>query len=1396
MIKNFLILFPAFLILECAIIPALAIPRLAVIAETEDARPASDILTAQLSKSKDYAVLERDEIAKIFREQQIALEGLTEQSDLSRLTGADGLILLRPMEKGSQRLLLARIVAVHPGVVLDTLFCPLPCTDYDAWASLISTRVKQLLPKFEVLARDAIAVSILNIRAEYETETTKSLERNLNKLLFTRLVQEPRVFVLERQSLDKLVREKSFSLKSEDKFWTASYILDGSFSEVHTNNITLNVNLLAPDGTRITNIVNTEASSSVDSIVDRTAIRIFKTLQIAPSSVLWSPKDEAQRYYQEALWANRWKLYPESIYAIESSWALGNQTEEVAFQRLQCYLQALPPQDDAPFIIKRLLEHCLDYRRVFPQKSLKTVAYVDRGGLRWSASSEEEVNKAHYYKEVINAASALLQKENQNLAWGLKYHDVLSDIRSLILNLCMAIDRQAEKEEIASPINDFLISLGGCWYENPRDYVAALYRSLDGRNDSKAALFVAISGQARWPDKVLQTFDQYGPEFNRELCHSSNSVNRLIGHYCALKWITTNRVALTGSMDHLMDDLWENRDVILSPYSRFDLMLICMNQGHGPDSDFNVNYHYYLDTFRLWKEKALILSADTRTQYDDKILAFHRKFLLAAINSRQIPFGWFRPVFEDHLNMSIEEGQSFYNTYLSNPTNVPDDIRNAFYVVYISRKVPIEIHERSATNSFRIKMHHFGLTANLANRLIEERDLPTTQPPPPAQSIITSPYQSLVVTQYYSLPGKVHSISYANGKIWVTLGQNWATSPDRLVVLGENSFTSTVVHAIARPDIQWVGSNLFLDTGSEITCLTLGNQTKQRWPKPNGDNDFCFYVYKNDLFFFRNGLIFHTDLKTGVSRVIASSRRNPCQTLLDGSEFTVERFFGSSDHPLALIGGGPQGSGVYAFDVATTNWWLADKSIGGGYLIGKEYEDGILYFQANLDGSGIEFWSSKVRNKQLLLGSNYESYKSKWAIPPRMDFSIGHNNSLDCPGKIAEYDGNNLYYLNRPKYDNYQILLWFFKKGHDTGVPVQLVFQTNNVMPGAEAIPIPTVGAVYERDMPTMAVLPFKVKHTTSYIFTGYSKGLIMSMKGSTGFWFIPMEDILAHMTPKPVLLQQQANLHNASFVPFESVALFSNEQVTTSADNCGPIPGQTYAVNLGAGVKLEMVWVPPGEFMMGSPLSEAERYAGETQHKVIIAKGFWMGKYEVTQEQWRRVMEKKPSQSIGASWPVYMVTWHDCQKFVGKLNSLISDQNSANRSFRFGLPTEAEWEYACRAGTTNRFYTGDTDSDLDRAGWYWGNSKNVAHPVGQKQPNAWGLYDMHGNVCEWCEDWYAEYETVAVKDPKGMNSGDARIDRGGFYNSPPEGCRSAMRLGHDPGSQVSGAGFRVVLRP
>ena len=231
-----------------------------------------------------------------------------------------------------------------------------------------------------------------------------------------------------------------------------------------------------------------------------------------------------------------------------------------------------------------------------------------------------------------------------------------------------------------------------------------------------------------------------------------------------------------------------------------------------------------------------------------------------------------------------------------------------------------------------------------------------------------------------------------------------------------------------------------------------------------------------------------------------------------------------------------------------------------------------------------------------------------------------------------------------------------------------------------------------------------------------------------------------------------------------------------------------TKTVELGGGVSLELVGIPPGEFVMGSPSSEAHRYDNEgPQHRVQITQGFWMGKYEVTQAQWQSVMGNNPRWFTGdGKLPVEQVSWDDCQEFVKKLSQRVGGT--------FRLPTEAEWEYACRAGSSTAYCFGDDESRLGDYAWYDENSGNETHPVGQKKPNAWGLYDMHGNVYEWCGDWFGDYPSGAVTDPTGPSSGSRRVVRGGGWNGGPWICRSADRIRSSPVYRYDLHGFRVAL--
>jgi len=221
----------------------------------------------------------------------------------------------------------------------------------------------------------------------------------------------------------------------------------------------------------------------------------------------------------------------------------------------------------------------------------------------------------------------------------------------------------------------------------------------------------------------------------------------------------------------------------------------------------------------------------------------------------------------------------------------------------------------------------------------------------------------------------------------------------------------------------------------------------------------------------------------------------------------------------------------------------------------------------------------------------------------------------------------------------------------------------------------------------------------------------------------------------------------------------------------------------------IDFVWVAEGCFQMGSPDSEAERDSNEGPVHEVCLDGFWMGKYEVTQAQWEKVIGNNPSRFKGDTNPVEQVSWDDIQKFLQTLNT-----KAGKETYR--LPTEAEWEYAAQAGTKTTYSFGDDGGKLGDYAWYVSNSGGTTHPVGQLKPNALGLYDMHGNVWEWCQDWYDSgyYSKSPKENPQGPSSGDRRVSRAGSWYNDPNYCRSAHRTRGSPDFRAYAIGFRVVV--
>jgi formylglycine-generating enzyme required for sulfatase activity len=284
-------------------------------------------------------------------------------------------------------------------------------------------------------------------------------------------------------------------------------------------------------------------------------------------------------------------------------------------------------------------------------------------------------------------------------------------------------------------------------------------------------------------------------------------------------------------------------------------------------------------------------------------------------------------------------------------------------------------------------------------------------------------------------------------------------------------------------------------------------------------------------------------------------------------------------------------------------------------------------------------------------------------------------------------------------------------------------------------------------------------------------------------------EPVSATLKPSAysIILKKEGYTDAAETVHIEAggaktISIVMEKPTTSPAEDARTFTSPTFGATFAL--------IPSGTFMMGSPKDDRVLSYGESpQHQVTISRSFYMQMTEVTQGQWQKVMGNSPSNfnNCGKDCPVEQVSWDDVQEFIRKLNNMEGTD-------KYRLPTEAQWEYAARAGTTTRFHSGDNDDDLLRAGWYNGNSGLKTHPVGQKTPNAWGLYDMHGNVWEWVQDWKGDYPAGNVTDPAGPLSGSTRVYRGGSWFSGAEFCRSAFRHTGAPSLRRDGSlGFRLL---
>ena len=320
-------------------------------------------------------------------------------------------------------------------------------------------------------------------------------------------------------------------------------------------------------------------------------------------------------------------------------------------------------------------------------------------------------------------------------------------------------------------------------------------------------------------------------------------------------------------------------------------------------------------------------------------------------------------------------------------------------------------------------------------------------------------------------------------------------------------------------------------------------------------------------------------------------------------------------------------------------------------------------------------------------------------------------------------------------------------------------------------------------------------------IFSGQSMNLTSQAQGKylTYQWQRNGQPIAGATGPSFSISDVNGSLHDGNY----SVVVSNDFGSVTSAITPLQVDG-TPSAHTVASISMEMIFCPPGTFTMGSPTSESGRGTDETQHQVTLTNGFYLGKYEVTQAQYQTVMNGNPeglsadpSNFKGSNRPVERASWEDAQVFLTRLNSIEQSAGRLPNGWKYVLPTEAEWEYACRAGTTTAYSWGN-DINSSRANYNWdgggndGNDSKQTVEIGQFSANPWGFFDMHGNVWEWVSDWKANYLTGAQTDPEGPASGSYRVARGGSWNGDGTILRSAKRSANPPSSRGYALGFRV----
>jgi hypothetical protein len=1105
--------------------PASTPARLALVIEEPSLTTAADVLTVELSHRPGVQLFEREEINRVYREQQLSAAN-RDYLKLGQLLSADGLLVLGTMREGTNQLLTARLIATRPGVIISYARSPWPVATPSEWARGMASHLEPLLPKLTVLVKDAVPVSVVNLRSAMQTKEAPELERQLTLLSIERLSRERQLFVLERRKMQFLGAEHELAGLDESAFWKGSYLLEGTIDRdgYSAETVTINARLIPPQGGTPLAIDVSGSRTNLPEVIRQLTARVLENLKLQSSAPAWNAADEANQYFEEAKWASRWGLHEVAQAACESAWALGNRTKNLALLRVKIYTESalrpespmMPANFDVPmFPDPAKLKTASRALELFCQNPLRNPtnpAALDLEtfdtGLRALRTAARLLEGFYLYAESRPGNESGMAELR---AWARQTAELLSagepDSRRNPGASIFSWD--STPHQLYQSVQWLKWEQGGIWQEKPEDGVPALRELIE--HGSFPEDLPHIIG---WSWKDRQRVPAILRRFVDDLCASTNPAVRLEGRYLALVRTPVDAEGNSANREsELYAEIWDQRRRLFEDAARFSVL---------PRTE---------EILRKKRFAFARSGPDERIAYAPFNQLVHRLRVDYLSNNTDFHWGVFR-MFFDSSSYSQPEAVELLPLFTTYKERIPSDRTNLYVVESVS-----EILQSIAANK---------------PRWTKAKPLPTTLP---AEQPVEIKFISWKVHPPASGPevrGAWSRPIVRNGKIWCSIDY-YSTNGVRFYDHSANflqidPISGDCVEIPFPPELHDRGyyystfdvskDSLFVIKGQRFMRYQLRDKKWTELHLPL-ESVTRMAVVNDSLYLGTDANLFELNPDTGSMQVLASSRRQPAVEELDAFWQASPQMYmrppSSQIYPRADGQLGVQVTNrLFSFNPATRKWSTVQipgaPDTYGGYLFisgdsAQWLTGGYLPYRQL-----TAFWNDRFQVELLLEQKDprvrtdaapdrsHGSPKWNWPEPFRMD----------CP--LYAPDGKKLWVLNPRKElwswtaleapiaykDNREATLLLFEPDRRDGRAVPLVFRKD----GSVISPFADLHLMNKMD-----------DNVPSFFAT--EQGVIRACRAWTGHWLISKTALENRL--KPITLEQldspnaSTNIHSAS---------------------------------------------------------------------------------------------------------------------------------------------------------------------------------------------------------------------------------------------------------------------------